>query len=391
MVSLLSDIDLQRLNQADIDISSLSELGRGANSIVYQANRLKHLSDGIVDKTPVVVSVPLEERLGSFNARKNNFGYGRDNDLQFRTELGYAIEKLRGSEITIAEYPADYTLESYVAKEGLLDSSAPSRNTILSILSEFEKLSEKNILHRDIKPDNILLYKSRGSYEAQSNDFEIAVKSNGIQESSLPTRGTATYAHPDLLNAWITGNTAKATEKTELYSLGASLYESLTGKKPSSYKIADSDVGRDVAFNGNHARISLFEEGSAGNVLVSGISKQQHEKRVKQLSKDVPRWARKFVYNCMSDSGYQTFSEANAAFFNIHEKMTDEENGYSLKPLFKTSAILSASIVAMGLLFSDSESNKSIENIAEHSNTPYISSFSVAYNTDKPINGDVAR
>ena len=86
---------------------------------------------------------------------------------------------------------------------------------------------EHGILHRDIKPGNILL-DAKG--EPHLTDFGLArlVETESTVTRTLEVLGTPSYMAPEQA----TGNNAKLTSTTDVYGLGAVLYQFLTGHPP---------------------------------------------------------------------------------------------------------------------------------------------------------------
>jgi eukaryotic-like serine/threonine-protein kinase len=106
--------------------------------------------------------------------------------------------------------------------EGPLDP-ARVREVGVGILAALSAAHAQGIVHRDVKPSNVLLTDT-GSVKVA--DFGIAKTSGADLTGSGEIVGTAAYMAPERLTG------GAASPRSDIYSVGAVLYEALTGRKP---------------------------------------------------------------------------------------------------------------------------------------------------------------
>jgi len=109
---------------------------------------------------------------------------------------------------------------------------------------------QKGIIHCDIKPSNVMVSMHDGVAVPKVIDFGIAKATEGkhpdiLASASPPLIGTPTYMSPEQLDA----NGLDVDTRSDIYSLGALLYEMLTGKPPcdpEALRNADAETIRRV-------------------------------------------------------------------------------------------------------------------------------------------------
>ncbi len=123
----------------------------------------------------------------------------------------------------VMEYIEGITLKEYIAREGIL-SWKQSVHFTLQILRGLQHAHDRGIVHRDVKPHNIMVL-SDGTIKV--TDFGIARFSRSDQKTITDKAiGSVHYISPEQARGEVTD------EKTDIYSVGVMLYEMLTGQLP---------------------------------------------------------------------------------------------------------------------------------------------------------------
>ena len=224
---------------------AVRQLGRGGMGEVYEGRQ--RLAGG-------------HERRVAIKMLRRDFAHDSEYVELFEREALTALDKCEGHPNLLAAY--DYRIAAdgrpYLVMEYIDGSSVDvlirasssrelpatyARRIVFDTLIALDHLHQHNLLHRDIKPDNILVSRSG---MVKLADFGV-VKS--MDDSvSYGFRGSPPYASPEALE------NRTLDQRSDLYSVGAMLYEMLAGRKPygkgEPYKIRErmvSDLGPRVS------------------------------------------------------------------------------------------------------------------------------------------------
>ncbi len=159
------------------------------------------------------------------------------------------------------------TLKEVIQKEGKL-SWKWSVNVAIQIASALETAHKNNIIHRDIKPHNIIITEEG---IAKVTDFGIAkAVSNSTITAFGTTIGSVHYFSPEHARGGFTD------AKSDLYSLGVVMYEMVTGKVP-----FDADTPVSIAL------MHMQEQATEPIILNPMIPNSVNKIIIKAMQKDV--------------------------------------------------------------------------------------------------------
>jgi serine/threonine protein kinase len=129
----------------------------------------------------------------------------------------------RETSYIVMEYVPGGDLKGLIDKTGKL-SGAEFARLGDEVCAGLAHAHERGVIHRDIKPHNILLDENG---HAKVSDFGIARALDATQATRTGAYlGTALYSSPEQLRG------EKATPKSDIYSLGATLYQAAVGEPP---------------------------------------------------------------------------------------------------------------------------------------------------------------
>lgn len=133
----------------------------------------------------------------------------------------YDVGSENGLYYIVMEYVEGITLKTYIEKKGQL-SFKESASIEIQVARGIEAAHNKNIIHRDIKPQNIIISTDG---KVKVTDFGIA-KATSSNTISSDVMGSVHYASPEQArNGFVDG-------RSDIYSLGIVMFEMVTGRVP---------------------------------------------------------------------------------------------------------------------------------------------------------------
>ena len=241
----------------------LENIGSGGMALVYKANdrllnrtvAIKILKDSLKNDTEVIEKFSAEGRASASLSHNNIvavYDVGTIDDLSF----------------IVMEYVDGITLKEYINNNKPINWKEAAEITI-QIATALKVAHEHGIVHRDVKPHNILITKDN---IAKVTDFGIA---SAVGSDTVVAGGSAMgsvhYISPEQARGGYVDNTS------DIYSLGVVLYEMLTG-----VLAFDGDNAVSIALmkleqepvNPKVINLDIPQELDA--VVMKAISKEQH-------------------------------------------------------------------------------------------------------------------
>ena len=178
----------------------------------------------------------------------------------------YDVSHNENIEYIVMELVDGITLKQYMKEHGALPTDEVL-NFSIQIAKALAHAHSKGIIHRDIKPQNVMLLKD-GLIKVA--DFGIAALQNDIEESTNETVGSVHYIAPEQARG------AAADARSDIYSLGIVMYEMMTGRLP---YVGKSDV--EVAVK------HMNTEAVPPRTIVPGIPEELERICLKAMATDI--------------------------------------------------------------------------------------------------------
>ena len=261
----------------------LEAIGFGGMAVVYKArcHRLNRL---------VAIKI-LKDELSKDEEFRNRFHA----ESQAVAKLNHPnimsvhdVSTHEGTDYIVMELIDGITLKQYMEKKGTLNWKE-TLHFAMQIAKALEHAHSQGIVHRDIKPHNVMVLKN-GS--AKVTDFGIArlmSQSNTLTKEAL---GSVHYISPEQAKG------GRVDNRSDLYSLGVVMYEMMTGRAP---------------YDGDSPVAVAIQHINGGAVMPS------------VLNPNIPGGLEQIIMKCMATDPGQRYNSATALLYDLEELRKNPE------------------------------------------------------------------
>lgn len=190
----------------------------------------------------------------------------------------------------VMELVEGITLKKFIERKGKLEINE-AIGIGIQIAQGIDEAHKNHIIHRDIKPQNIIISREG---KVKVTDFGIAkaATSNTITSNAM---GSVHYISPEQARG------GYSDEKSDIYSLGVTLYEMLAGKVP-------------------------FEGESTVSVAFAHV----HEEAIplEEVDAEIPRSLSRIVQKCMQKTADLRYENASALVLDLRRAVSDPDGDY---------------------------------------------------------------
>lgn len=206
----------------------------------------------------------------------------------------YDVGEDEGVYFIVMELVQGITLKNYIDMKGKLDIRE-ALNISVQIASGLSAAHENRIIHRDIKPQNIIM--SRDG-KVKVTDFGIAKVADSTTVTTTAA-GTVHYISPEQARG------GYSDERSDIYSLGITMYEMVTGRVP---------------FEGET------------NVAVALMHIQSEITPPRQLEPSIPVSFEKIILKCTQKKPERRYASARELIADLRKVLTHPDGEYVVIP-----------------------------------------------------------
>lgn len=207
----------------------------------------------------------------------------------------YDVGDEAGLQYIVMELVEGITLKDYINNKGKL-SVREATSIALQISAGLEAAHNNGIVHRDVKPQNIII-STDGKVKVA--DFGIA-RATSSQTINSGVMGSVHYSSPEQSRG------GYSDEKSDIYSLGITMYEMLTGKVP---------------FDGDTA------------VAVAIRHLQEELPGPKEMVPEVPHSTNQIVIKCTQKSPDRRYSNMSELIHDLRESLVNPDGDFVVQQI----------------------------------------------------------
>jgi len=247
-------VEAERSGQQIPGYSVVGKLGAGAMATVFKAKQLS------LDRTVAIKVLP---RRFSNNADfiRRFYAEGRAAAALNHPNIVQAFDVGQAGEFHyfVMEYVEGSTVHDLVAERKRLDEQT-AIEIIMQVAEALEHAHERGLIHRDVKPKNIMLTKSGVAKLADMGLARAVTDVEAAEAEAGKAFGTPYYISPEQIRG-----EKEITPAADIYSLGATLYNMVTGNVPFDGKSPAEVMKR-------HLKAELTPPDHVNPKLTAGIS-----------------------------------------------------------------------------------------------------------------------
>lgn len=212
----------------------------------------------------------------------------------------YDVGEDRGLYYIVMELVEGITLKDYIQKKGRLTYKEVI-SIAVQVCSGMEVAHSHNIIHRDIKPQNIIISKEG---KVKVTDFGIA-KATSSNTISTNVMGSVHYTSPEQARG------GYSDAKSDIYSLGITMYEMITGQLP-------------------------FDGDSTVSIALKHL--QEDITKPSELVEDIPYSLEQIILKCTQKSPERRYSNIGQLEKDLRHSLADPDGDFVVIAPFDASA-----------------------------------------------------
>ena len=265
----------------------------------------------------------------------------------------YDVGKDDDNYFIVMEYIDGQTLKNLIKKRGAL-TLPEVIDIMMQLTSAIECAHDKYIIHRDIKPQNILMLDD-GTVKVTDFGIATATNTNELTQTNS-VMGSVHYLPPESANG------SGATIRSDIYSLGILMFELLTGKVPfkgdNAVEVAIKQLKEPIP---SITRINPEIPQSVENIILKACAKnpKNRYKNVTEMRNDIENCTkeenlnvRRFVYQYPEQDLEETKNLSDIKEF-VREERKEEGEVAVAKPKKKNSITMPRSVLSESRGLSD--------------------------------------